>query len=186
MVASYLQLIQKRYTDILDDDGREFIKYAIDGAKRMKNLINDLLQFSRIETRGQSFSNINLNTVIEEVKLNLKEQIETDQATIIFDDLPQVFADYGQMIQLFQNLIANGIKFHGIQKPIIKISCEEIKNNQNQETQYLFTVEDNGIGIKQEYYERIFVIFQRLHTQNEIEGTGIGLAIAKTINEIPL
>ena len=182
MVASYLQLIQKRYMSLLDEDGQEFIKYAIDGAKRMKNLINDLLQFSRIETRGQSFTDIDLNIVLDEVKLNLKEQIEIQQATIVSEKLPHVFADYGQMIQLFQNLIGNGIKFHSEEKPVIKISYQEIQNK-NKDSNYVFIFEDNGIGISEEYYQRIFVIFQRLHAQNEIEGTGIGLAIAKRIIE---
>ena len=183
MVASYLQLIQKRYFNLLDKDGQEFIEYAIDGAKRMKKLINDLLQFSRIETRGQNFTDIDLNTVVNEVKLNLKDQIEKQEATIEATNLPHVFADYGQMVQLFQNIIGNGIKFHRDEKPVIKISYQNLNYNKNEKQQYEFTIEDNGIGISQEYFERIFVIFQRLHSQSEIEGTGIGLAIAKRIIE---
>lgn len=177
MVSSFLQLLERRYGDQLDKDAKDFIYYAVDGAKRMQALINDLLEFSRVGTRGKPFKEIDLNEVFELVRNNLEIAIEENQATIHCEKLPVVYGDDTQLTQLFQNLIANAIKFHGESPPEITISATR-KNGA-----YEITVKDNGIGIDPKYRERIFLIFQRLHNREAYPGTGMGLAICKRIVE---
>lgn len=177
MVTSFLELIKKRYTDKLDETGNEFIDFAVDGSNRMKQLINDLLTFSRVGTRGKEFLKTNLNDVFAEVKHDLTLAIEENNFTIIAEQLPELYADQSQMKQLFQNLVSNAIKFRNSEKPQLEIRVEENKSK------YLFSFKDNGLGIEKEHFERIFVIFQRLHGREEFPGTGIGLAICKKIVE---
>lgn len=177
MVTSYLQLIEKTYNDLLDQDGREYIQFAVDGAKRMNTLIRDLLTFSRVGTRGKEFSHVEMAEVLSRVTLNMKILIEDTKANIDWDHMPRVWADSTQMEQLFQNLVINAIKFHGDKPPRIHISCQKRKED------WLFSVQDHGIGIDPRHAERIFVIFQRLHRRDEYPGTGIGLAICKKIVE---
>ncbi|PRX29911.1 PAS domain S-box-containing protein [Orenia metallireducens] len=177
MVTSYLQLLERRYKDKLDEDANEFINFAVDGAKRMQTLINDLLEYSRVNTRGKEFKEIDGNQLIEEVKRNLSIFIEEKNAKIIYEPLADFYGDRVQLVQLFQNLIQNGIKFNDKEEPQIDISMEE------KDDAWQFAISDNGIGFSAEYSERIFTIFQRLHSYNEYQGTGIGLAICKRIVE---
>ena len=177
MVASYVQLIERRYKGKLDSDADEFIGYAVDGANRMRGLIDDLLTYSRVSRLGKPFEITDLESTLEIVLLNLKTSIAENEALVTHDKLPTVMADGGQLVQLFQNLIGNGIKFHGEEAPHVHISV------QVRDTDYLFSVRDNGIGIAPEYYDRLFKIFQRLHTREEYPGSGIGLAVCKRIVE---
>ena len=177
MVASYVQLIERRYKGKLDSDADEFIGYAVDGANRMRGLIDDLLTYSRVARLGKPFEPTDLESTLEIVLLNLKASIAENKAVVTHDKLPTVMADGGQLVQLFQNLIGNGIKFHGDQAPLVHVSV------QVRDTDYLFSVRDNGIGIAPEYYDRLFKIFQRLHTREEYPGSGIGLAVCKRIVE---
>jgi PAS domain S-box-containing protein len=177
MVASYVQLIERRYKGKLDSDADEFIGYAVDGANRMRGLIDDLLTYSRVARLGKPFGLTDLESTLEIVLLNLKTSIAENEAVVTHDKLPTVMADGGQLVQLFQNLIGNGIKFHGEEAPHVHISA------QVRDTDYLFSVRDNGIGIAPEYYDRLFKIFQRLHTREEYPGSGIGLAVCKRIVE---
>ena len=196
MISSYLQLIQRRYTDKLDESGNEFIEYAVDGAVRMKRLINDLLAFSRVGTRGSEFKEVDLNELFKTMEHDLQFTIQENYAKINYSDFQPIIADPGQLGQLFENLIKNAIKFRKEISPQIDISMEFIEAKNLDEKQipccptspilsdcWLFKVRDNGIGIAPEYSERIFKIFQRLHSQNEYSGTGIGLAISKRIVE---
>ena len=176
MVSSFTQLLSMQYSDKLDDKAKEYIDFAVDGAKRMYDLLNDLLTFSRIETKQQTFSTFDLTEAVENVKRNLSLKIKERNVTITVEKLPVISADRSQMIQLFQNLIDNGIKFNK-KSPLIHISSEF------QENHHLISIRDNGIGIEPQYFERIFKIFQRLVPRNEAEGTGIGLAICKRIVE---
>ncbi len=175
MVSSFTQLLQRRYADKLDKDANEFINFAVDGATRMQSLISDLLIYSRVGTRGNPFKRTDMNVILEDVLLNLKSAIEETRANITNDPLPIIKADESQMIQLMQNLLSNAIKFHGIESPKIYVSAE-IKQDK-----FIFSVKDNGIGIESQYFERIFIIFQRLHKKGEYEGTGIGLSVCKKI-----
>ncbi len=177
MVSSFLQLLEKRYSEKLDERGLNYISYAVDGSIRMQQLIKDLLAFSRIGTRGKEFRPTDLNAVLEQVKKNLHASIEQSGAIIKSTKLPQINADETQIAQLLQNLIGNAIKFQGKTPPIIRISTNRTRKYHE------ILVTDNGIGISKEYTQRIFEIFQRLHTRDEYEGTGIGLAICKKIIE---
>lgn len=177
MVTSYLQLLQRRYQGKLDADADDFIGYAVDGATRMRTLIHDLLTYSRIGTRGQPFELIDCAGVVEQAMNNLKIAIEESNATIRYANLPRLMADPMQLTQLFQNLIGNAIKFRSDALPIVTIRATL------QAGAWLFSVQDNGIGIDSQYNERIFVIFQRLHNRTEYQGTGIGLAVCKKIVE---
>jgi PAS domain S-box-containing protein len=177
MVASFTQLLAKRYNDKLDADGRDFIAYAVDGATRMQTLIADLLNYSRVGTRGKPFQSVNCDAILERVLVVLKPAIKESGAVVRHDPLPTVSGDEMQLEQLFQNLLANAIKFHSETPPLIHVSAEHIGKEWN------FSVRDNGIGIAPEYTERIFMIFQRLHTKAEYPGSGIGLAICKKIVE---
>jgi signal transduction histidine kinase len=177
MVASFTQLLAKRYGDKLDDDARDFINYAVDGATRMQTLISDLLNYSRVGTQGKPLVPTDSRTLLKRVLESLQISIEESGAVIVSDTLPVVMADPQQLGQLFQNLIINAIKFHGKDVPRIRISSE--RNGK----EWKFSVQDNGIGISPEHADRIFIIFQRLHTKTEYPGTGIGLAICKKIVE---
>lgn len=177
MVASYTQLLAKRYKGKLDADADDFIGYAVEGANRMQRLINDLLAYSRVTTQGRVFEQVDCNQILDDVLSNLRMAVEESQAVVTHDALPAVTADDGQLGQLFQNLIGNAIKFRGEEPPRVHISAE-LRNNEWQ-----FSVLDNGIGVDPQYAERIFVIFQRLHNREEYPGTGIGLALCKKIVE---
>ena len=177
MVASYVQLLERRYKGKLDSDADEFIGYAVDGANRMRGLIDDLLTYSRVGRLGKPFEPTNLKDTLDIVAKNLQASISDTKAQVTHDKLPVVYADGGQMVQLFQNLIGNAIKFHGKETPRVHISAKE------QETDYLLSVKDNGIGIDPQYFDRLFKIFQRLHTKQEYPGSGIGLVICKKIVE---
>ncbi len=177
MVASYTQLLARRYKGKLDSDADEFIRYAVDGANRMQWLINDLLAYSRVTVQDKVFEEVDCNSVLEEVLSDLRVAVEESRAVVTRDPLPTVMADRVQLGQLFQNLIGNAIKFHGKEPPQVHVSAER------RPTEWLFLVRDNGVGLDPEYAERIFVIFQRLHNREEYPGTGIGLAICKKIVE---
>jgi len=177
MVGSYVQLLGKRYKGKLDADADEFIGYALDGALRMQRLIEDLLAFSRVGTRGVAFAPTEVNAVLDRALANLKLSIEETGATVTRDGLPTVSADAGQLEHVFLNLISNALKFRGTARPEIRIAAER------RDREWVFTVRDNGIGIDPQYFERIFIIFQRLHAKNDYPGTGIGLAICKKIVE---
>jgi signal transduction histidine kinase len=177
MVSSYLQLLEARNQDKLDFDSREFIGFAVDGANRMSKLIQDLLTYSRVGTKGKKLMPTESLNVYNKAIKNLEVSISEHKATIIHDTLPRVMADEGQLIQLFQNLIGNSLKFCRDELPKIQILTKAKENK------WIFGIKDNGIGIAPEYQERVFQIFQRLHTRSEYEGTGIGLAVCKKIVE---
>jgi signal transduction histidine kinase len=177
MVASYVQLLERRYKDRLDSDAKEFIAFAVDGATRMQKLINDLLSYSRVSTRGKEFKDTDSKSALDQAIDNLRMVIKDSGARITYDKLPEISSDESQLIQLFQNLIDNAIKFRSEKPPQIHVS---VKGKGNE---WLFSVADNGIGIDSQYAERIFVIFQRLHEREKYPGTGIGLAICKRIIE---
>lgn len=177
MVSSYTQLLGRRYKGKLDADADEFIAYAVDGAARMQMLINDLLEYSRVGTRSKPFEMVNCLEVFDHAVSNLKMAIEESGAVITHDELPTVMADTLQLTQLFQNLLGNAIKFRGKEPPRIHVSAIQ------KEGEWVFSIRDNGIGIDPQYTNRIFVIFQRLHSKEEYPGSGIGLAICKKIVE---
>lgn len=177
-IASFTQLLSKRYKNKIDEDSDEFMDFIVDASTRMQGMIKDLLQYSRVVSRGKVFKPTNTEEIVEYTLSSLKTLIEDNDAKITYDKLPKVNADSGQVLRLFQNLVENGIKFrqYAVQ-PKIHISCEENEN------EYVFSVADNGIGIEEQYFNRIFTIFQRLHTKEEYEGSGIGLSVAKRIVE---
>ncbi len=177
MVASFTQLLAKRYKDKLDDDARDFITYAVDGATRLQNLITDLLTYSRVGTQGKPLEPTECDAVLDRVLNSLKLVIKESGAIVARKPLPRVLADGMQLSQLFQNLLTNAIKFHGEKPPHVEISAET--NGRLSK----ISVRDHGIGIAKGHGDRIFVIFQRLHTKTEYPGTGIGLAICKKIVE---
>jgi len=176
MISSYLQLLDRRYKGKLDKDADEFIFYAVDGANRLQTMINDLLQYSRVETRGKTFTAVDMNTVMGVVLNNLKVAIEESGGVVLSDPLPTVLADEAQMIMLLQNLVGNAIKYRRPDEKLL-VSVSAVSSGQ----EWIFAVKDNGIGIDPAYHDRIFRIFQRLNPRSEYEGTGIGLAIAKRI-----
>jgi light-regulated signal transduction histidine kinase (bacteriophytochrome) len=178
MVSSFTQLLERKYRDKLDEDANEYIWYVVDGAKRMQSLINDLLSYSRVTTKVKDFAKINLNETVDEALFNLEIAIEENDAIVVVDSLPQIHGDSSQMVQLFQNIIGNAIKYRSEKIPEIHISASE------GDQEWIFKIEDNGIGIQPEYNERIFQIFQRLHGSHAYSGTGIGLAICKKIVEL--
>jgi len=177
MITAYTTLLAKRYQGKLDKDADEFIAYAADGAKRMQGLIQDLLTYSRVGTKGKEFALTDCESVLQTILTGLKAAIDESGAVVTHDPLPTVMADAGQIGQLLQNLIGNGVKYRNSMAPQIHVSCR--RNG----SEWIFSVRDNGIGIDPKYGEKIFVIFQRLHTQQEYEGTGIGLAVCKKIVE---
>lgn len=176
MITSYVQLIESRYKDKLDDDAKEFIDFAVDGANRMRNLIQSLLEYSRVN-KMKPFGKIELDKLLTIVLTNLNDKIKENKATIKIDHLPDIYGDDILILQLFQNLIDNAIKFKGVDPPEIIISSVE------KDDEYLFMVTDNSIPIPKEYSEKIFILFQRLHTRDKYPGTGIGLSICKKIVE---
>ncbi|KKN34426.1 hypothetical protein LCGC14_0793740 [marine sediment metagenome] len=175
MVISFTQLLAKKYEDKLDDDAKDYINYAVDGARRMQTLINDLLSYSRITTHEESFKIINIENVLEDIILNLQIKIKETSAKITYGEMPSLFADRTQLMQLFQNLIVNALRFRRKEPPQVHISVQQTSN------EWIFSVKDNGIGIDQRFFKKIFIIFQRLHTRAEYPGSGIGLAICKRI-----
>ncbi|MDX8521238.1 sensor histidine kinase [Mesorhizobium dulcispinae] len=177
MVASYTQLLGRRYKGRLDADADEFIHFAVDGAARMQALINDLLVYSRVSTQGSAFEAIDCNLVVERALANLKAARIESGAIIRKSELPKIDADRFQLIQLFQNLIGNAIKFRGERVPEIEIAARRDGG------EWLFSIADNGIGIDAKYIEQLFTVFKRLHTRAEYPGTGIGLAICKKVVE---
>lgn len=177
-ISSFTQLLKRRYESKLDEDADEFIEYIVDGANRMQTMIKALLDYSRVNTRGNEFKLSNFEKVLDQTLSSLKIAIDESNAIITVDTLPTVMADDKQMIQLFQNLISNAIKFRKKNRNIeIYISYQKVSDN------YIFSVSDNGIGIDPQFKNRIFEVFQRLHTRDEYSGTGIGLAICKKIVE---
>lgn len=177
MVASYTELLRRRYKGKLDADADEFIDYAIDGSERMQRLINDLLTYSRVGTQGRPFAPVDLNDVVEVVRQNLDLAIQDAKGRVEAERLPTVQADETQMVQLLQNLVANAIKFHGPKPPIVRITCAETRDD------WVLSVQDNGIGIDPAEFGKLFVIFQRLGNRHDHPGTGIGLAVCKRILE---
>ncbi|MGI9553461.1 MAG: sensor histidine kinase, partial [Thermodesulfobacteriota bacterium] len=176
MVGSYLGLLERRFDDKLDKDAKDFIFYAVDGAKRMQVLINDLLSYSRVSTRGKPFEIVNCKQLVEGVLKNLEIAIKESGTEITTEGLPEeIVVDSTQISQLLQNLISNAIKFCKNRVPKIELKVEDKLPD------WQFSIKDNGIGIEQEYYERIFIIFQRLHGKTDYPGTGMGLAICKKI-----
>jgi PAS domain S-box-containing protein len=177
MVSSYTQLLLRRYGERLDGDAREFTAYIVDGAARMKQLIEDLLAYSRVGTKGKEFSRVAVDATLRRALINLRAAVEEAGASVTYEGLPAVEADDVQLSQLFQNLIGNALKFRSQSVPRIHISAVE------KEHEHEFCVRDNGIGIEAAYFERIFMVFQRLHNKGEYPGTGIGLAICKKVVE---
>jgi PAS domain S-box-containing protein len=177
MVSSYTQLLAQHYEGRLDEKAKKFMDYTVDGAFRMQRLINDLLTYSRIGTRGSPLETTDTHALLGEAIINLTAMIEEKRAIITNDDLPTLMADASQLMQMFQNLISNAIKFQEENVPHIHVSA------QDKGREWVFSIRDNGIGIEKQYADRIFVIFQRLHTRQEYPGTGIGLAICKRIVE---
>ena len=178
MVASYTQLLSRRYKGKLDPDADEFIAFAVDGASRMQRLIQDLLAYSRVGTKGQDLLSTSSEDAFQRSLINLRGAIEDSGALVTHDSLPSVLADEMQLVQLFQNLVGNAIKYQNPGIPRIHVSA-----TQNGQNKWIFSVCDNGLGIDPQYFERIFGMFQRLHKREEFAGTGIGLAICKKIVE---
>jgi PAS domain S-box-containing protein len=178
MVASYTQLLSRRYKGRLDSDADEFISFAVDGANRMQRLIQDLLVYSRVGTKGRDLLDTSSNEALEQALVNLRSAIGESGALVTHDPLPAVMADESQLVQLFQNLVSNAIKYQSPGIPRVHISVAR-----NGGKKWVFSVRDNGLGIDPQYFERIFGMFQRLHKREEFDGTGIGLAICKKIVE---
>jgi PAS domain S-box-containing protein len=178
MVASYTQLLAKRYKGRLDADADEFIAYAVDGSNRMQGLIQDLLAYSRAGTNGKPLLKISTEKVLNAALATLRTTIQESGAGVTHDALPAITTDDGQLAQVFQNLVGNAIKYRSAEVPRVHVSAKK-----NGGKEWIFSVRDNGLGIDQQYFERIFVLFQRLHGRETFEGTGIGLAICKKIVE---
>ena len=178
MVASYTQLLAKRYKGRLDSDADEFIAFAVDGCNRMQGLIQDLLAYSRAGTNGKVFCEVSAEDALQQALTNLRITIEQSGAVVSHDSLPAIKTDETQLTQVFQNLIGNAIKYRSTEAPRVHVSAANNVSNE-----WIFSVRDNGLGIAPQYFERIFVLFQRLHGRNEFEGTGIGLAICKKVLE---
>jgi light-regulated signal transduction histidine kinase (bacteriophytochrome) len=178
MVASFTQLLAKRYRGKLDSDADEYIAFAVDGATRMQRLIQDLLAYSSVGTKGKELLETSSEAALRVALANLRGAIVESGALITHDPLPRVLADDVQLIQLLQNLVGNAIKYRRAAVPEIHISATRDPGQK-----WIFSIEDNGLGIDSQYFERIFTMFQRLHTRDEFSGTGIGLAICKKIVE---
>jgi light-regulated signal transduction histidine kinase (bacteriophytochrome) len=178
MVASYTQLLSRRYKGKLDSDADDFIAFAVDGANRMQRLIQDLLSFSRVGTKGTELVAASSEGALSQALVNLGGAIEEQGAQVTHDPLPVVLADEMQLTQVFQNLVGNAIKYHGATAPRIHVSSSREASGR-----WLFTVTDNGFGIDEKYLEKIFGMFQRLHKREEFSGTGIGLAVCRKIVE---
>jgi len=177
MVGSFVQLINRRYSDKLDDAGKEYIAFTVDGVNRMSDLIKGLLSFSRVGKQNANFEWCDLNTIVEKKMLDTKKYITERNAKVIIDRLPEaVFCDATQIGAIFYNLIVNAVKFNRKDNPAVFVKFEE-----ENKTHWLFSVRDNGIGIKPEYKETVFGIFKRLNSSDEFKGSGIGLALCKRI-----
>jgi light-regulated signal transduction histidine kinase (bacteriophytochrome) len=176
-VAGFMALLKTRYHAAMDETAKEYIDFAVEGAERMQNLIHDLLAYSRVGTKGGAFASLRMRDAFDDAVKNLKASIDETGASVTCDELPLVNADASQMTQLLQNLIGNAIKFHGPRKPEITVSAARKGGR------WEIRVVDNGIGIEPQYFERIFLIFQRLHGRAQYKGTGIGLAVCKRIVE---
>jgi light-regulated signal transduction histidine kinase (bacteriophytochrome) len=177
MVSSFLQLLQKKYKGQLDEKADQYIHYAVDGAERMKALIMDLLEYSRAGSSKETFGRVETETIVKEVGDIFREKIIAARAQVDISSLPVVWGDKVQLLQLFQNLLSNALKYHADRTPVIRICAREEPGC------WLFSVEDNGIGIDPQFSDKIFIIFQRLHNKTDYSGTGIGLAICKKIVE---
>ena len=175
MVSSFVSLLSKKYASELDDEAQKYINYAVDGSTRMQEMIKSLLNYSRLNTRSFDKEEVDLNEVIKKVQLDLSAKIAETETKIQFPKLPSVEGNSIQLQQLLMNLIENGIKYRSNAVPRIEITLKEYKEH------YQFCVKDNGIGISPEYHEKVFVIFQRLHTRQDYPGTGIGLAVCARI-----
>jgi PAS domain S-box-containing protein len=179
-IASFTQLMERRYKGKLDEDADEFMDYIVDASVRMKQMIMDLLEYSRVGTKQEMYRTIDIESKLNDVLVNLNDLIERSRAEITHDSLPVVFGDESQLLLLLQNLITNAIKFRKENEPP-RIHISAVKDPEKNE--YVFSIADNGIGIEEQYFGRIFTIFQRLHTREEYQGTGIGLSVAKRIVE---
>ena len=193
-VAGCVQVLQKRYGGKLDARADQFIEHAVDGAQRMQNLINDLLSYSRVGTHGKEFGPVSMEKTADYALQNLSERIKETGVEITRDALPEVWGDSGQLELVLQNLVSNALKFRGEIDPLVHIGYQLRRVERapdepegaaliSDEPQHVFSVRDNGLGIEPQYFQRIFVMFQRLHTRTEFPGTGIGLAICKKIVE---
>ena len=178
MVASYTQLLAKRYKGRLDSDADEFVAFAVDGCNRMQGLIQDLLAYWRTGTNGKALREVSGDDALKEALTNLRRTIGESGAVVTHDRLPVIQTDDTQLTQVFQNLVGNAIKYRSAEVPRVHVSARK-----NGGPGWIFSVRDNGLGIDPQYFERIFILFQRLHGRNEFEGTGIGLAICKKILE---
>lgn len=176
MIASYLQLIERRYGDRLDQDGHEFLGFAVEGAKRLQSMITGLLDYSRVESRGHSFAEVDTARALEKAVANLQVAVDEGGAVVTGEGLPTVRGDESQLVQLFQNLVANAVKFRGPEPPRVVVSARRDGG------EWVFSVRDNGIGIAPRHHERIFRIFQRLHGR-ETPGIGLGLSICRRVVE---
>jgi two-component system, chemotaxis family, sensor kinase Cph1 len=177
MIALYLQLLEQRYQDLLDQDAREFIGFAVDGAARMKTMIGDILAYSRVKTDERNFVSFSSEDTLKTALENMQVKIAESQANVRYENLPHITGNENQFVQLFQNLVSNAIKFRSEQPPEIHVSASRHNH------EWLFAVRDNGIGIEEQYLERIFVMFKRLHTKEKYPGTGIGLAVCRKVIE---
>lgn len=177
MITNYLQLLRRRYREKLDAGADDFIGFALDGATRMHQLIHDLLTYSRVGTHGKEFVRTDCAQALANALANLRMTIEEARAEVTHDPLPVVMGDEVQLTQLFQNLIGNAVKFRGEAVPKVHIGARR------RDTEWEFTVRDNGIGIATEDFQRIFIVFQRLHSRETYPGTGIGLSVCKKIVE---
>ena len=176
MITGFVTQLEKKYGDLLDERGKKYIAFAVDGAQRMRQIILDLLEYSKVGRAEQEPENINLNNLVDEIRILFRSQIQQKKAELQVDELPVVRGHVSPMRQVFQNLISNALKYtRTAVDPQVYITVEE------KETEWQFAIKDNGIGIDQEYFKKIFIIFQRLHHQNEFSGTGMGLAITKKI-----
>ena len=178
MVASYTQLLASRYTGRLDSDADEFIAFAVDGCNRMQILIQDLLAYSRAGAPQKALHQVSSEDAFREALTNLQAAVEKSGVSVTHDALPDIRADETQLTQVFQNLVGNALKYRGVEVPRVHVSAAKSAENE-----WTFSVRDNGLGIEPRYFERIFVLFQRLHGQSEFEGTGIGLAVCKKLLE---
>ncbi len=176
-IGSFCELLEQRYSGQLDDDAEEFIGFIVDGARRMQGLIDDLLSYSRAGTKGRDFEMVDCDIILDKVLKNLKAALDRNDAVVERGPLPKLCADEVQVLQLFQNLIGNAIKFRAEHPLRITVTAED------HGSAWCFAVTDNGIGIEPKFAERIFLVFQRLHTREAIEGSGIGLSICKKIVE---
>ena len=177
-VSGFLKLLEKRYKGKLDEKAEEYISFTIDSVARMDMVLKDLLEFSRLGAKAHHMKPLNCSVVFEQAIHNLRSAIEESGAEITYDLLPTVMANESQITSLFQNLLSNSMKFRGKEKLRIHVSAEQKDN------QWVFSVQDNGIGIDPKFFDRIFVIFQKLHTKQEYEGTGVGLTLCKKIVEL--